>query len=90
MFEAAAVGLPVVVLNAPWYRRDVSHGLRFWAWSDIGPQVDDPADLEQAVWSDAFHPAYRVRRGQMTRAVFGDLDGQASARAVAALRRLLT
>ena len=48
-----------------------------------------PADLEQAVWGDAFHPSYRVRRGQMTRAVFGDLDGQASKRAVAALRRHL-
>lgn len=89
MFEAAAIGLPVVVLNAPWYRRDVSHGLRFWRWADIGPQVDDPADLEQAVWGDAFHPSYRVRRGQMTRAVFGDLDGRASQRAVAALRRHL-
>lgn len=89
MFEAAAIGIPVVVLNSPQYRRDVDHGLRFWRWADIGPQVDHPADLEAAVWTDAYHPAYRVRRGQMARAVYGDLDGQASARAVAALRRHL-
>lgn len=87
MFEAAAIGIPVVVLNAPWYRRDVSHGLRFWTWAEIGPQVDRPDDLEQVVFGDAFHPAYRIRRAQMAEAVFGPLDGQASARAVAALRR---
>lgn len=49
MFEAAAVGLKVVVLNAPWYRNDVHHGLRFWEWADIGPQVDHPEELPEAV-----------------------------------------
>lgn len=89
MFEAAAIGVPVVVLNAPQFRRDVHHGLRFWTWADIGPQVDHPAELEAAV-CDAHHPAFRVRRGQMTRTVFGELDGRATDRAVAALRRHLS
>lgn len=49
MFEAAAVGLKVVVLNSPDYRRDVNHGLRFWDYADVGPQVDHPSELPEAV-----------------------------------------
>lgn len=88
MWEAAAIGVPIVVLNAPQYRRYVDHGLRFWTFADVGPQVDHPDELEAAV-ADAHHPSFRVRRGQMARQVYGELDGRATDRAVAALRRHL-
>lgn len=49
MFEFASTGRNVVVLNARTYRPAVRHGGRFWDWATIGPQVNDPADLADAV-----------------------------------------
>jgi hypothetical protein len=40
LFEAASTGIPVVVLNPSFFRKDVHHGLRFWDASEVGVNVN--------------------------------------------------
>lgn len=39
LFEFAATGRPVVVINGPTYRPSAMHGLRFWEAADVGIQA---------------------------------------------------
>lgn len=49
MFEFAATGRPVVLMNPPWYRHEVDHGMRFWELASLGPNVQHPSELPAAV-----------------------------------------
>lgn len=80
LFEFAATGRPVVVLNCPGYRKTVDHGLRFWDAAHIGIPAT-PATLADAIEraledraedqmasEDALHRVYRFRTGAARRA----------------------
>jgi CDP-glycerol glycerophosphotransferase (TagB/SpsB family) len=49
MYEFVATGKPVIILNAPWFRRRVSWGIRFWDYSNVGINVEDPSQLFDAI-----------------------------------------
>lgn len=90
-YEWAALGRPVVHVNAPWYRAEVEHSLRFWSQSDIGPNVFKPADLEAALSIAMADPApIACRRQQIVTELFGtDLSVGAAARAARAIEEVV-
>jgi len=74
MYEAAML-MPVIILNAPWFNRSLNNGIRFWDWTDIGPQCNEPEDLIHTVVKTVrnnlhFDDPYRIAREKMVRALY--------------------
>ena len=49
LYEFLVTGKPVVILNAPQFRRNVHTGIRFWEYTDVGPMVDEAEELEEVI-----------------------------------------
>lgn len=88
LYEFAAVGRPVVFLNAPQYRRHVEHGKRFWSWSDIGPHVDDPTMLASVALQAIRNDWWADSRAELVETIYGPLTAERTLPAVDALLRL--
>lgn len=90
LFMFASTGRPVVTLNAPWYRRDVEHGLRFWDAADVGYQVDEPDQLLDTIHRALVDgPEQAQRREELCAAIYAHRDGTATAAAVSAIEAWL-
>lgn len=89
LYEFAAMGRPVVVMNSPHYRRHIHHGLRFWEHSDVGYNADTPAQLLPAIKRALKDPpAQQARRAAAVEAVYPYL-GESVPRAAQLLLDLL-
>ena len=84
--EFASLGKPVLWMNAPWYRRGVNHGGRFWEWPQGQVSVDEPAELLDAIpLALRDTKGAREARRRMVASIYGACDGKATERAVTAI-----
>lgn len=49
LYEFAATTKPVILLNNPFYRRDVEHGMRFWEHVDLGLNCDRRGEIRPLI-----------------------------------------
>lgn len=92
-YEFALLGRPVVNLNAPWYRRDIEHGLRFWSHPP-GIMIDDPNELVRLNLHDLIYPTELRAESERLRAaaiehVYAVRDGTSSEKAAAFIASIL-
>lgn len=82
MFEWISLDRPVVVMNAPCYRRNIEHGMRFWEYADMGVQVDRPDNLIKAIKEAQADASQRARRRKEIKdEVYYKTDGKGAERA---------
>jgi hypothetical protein len=86
-FEFLVTGKPVILLNAPWFRKYKQYGLRFWDYSNIGPQVEHPRELIDVIERTIAHPdEFAEERRNAVKNLYPHL-GNAAQTAVKALER---
>lgn len=76
LFEASALGLDVVMLEAPWYPRN-DGSLRFDRWVDIGPHAYPDTLVDMVLHANHNHVSYSEVGGRMAAEVFGRISGSA-------------
>lgn len=91
LWEWASTGRPIILLDAPWYRRDMEHGLRFWQHADSGLRVGEPEKVAYAVAASVGDhlQTFRDCRVRAVADVYAHTDGQAGVRAAASIRDIL-
>lgn len=86
LYEFLVTGKPVIVLNAPWFRRAVNYGIRFWDYADIGIQVERADALPSIIdMTLAEYETIRIQQRQKAAADLYPYLGSATPRAVSVL-----
>lgn len=49
LYEFLVTGKPVIILNDPKYRRELRGNIRFWQYTDVGIQVEEPWGLPPVI-----------------------------------------
>jgi hypothetical protein len=87
-YEFAAAGRQVLHLNAPWYRKDVNHGIRFWDYLP-GPTADKVTEVLPLVRKMLEQPElYEQQRKDVVRDLY-PYQGKAAKRAAEEIKKIL-
>jgi len=87
-YEFAAAGRQVLHLNAPWYRKDVNHGIRFWDYLP-GPTADKPSDVLILARKMLDDPSiYEPQRRKVVEALY-PYQGKSAIRAAKEIKKCL-
>lgn len=88
-YEFASLDRPTVILNAPWYRRHVHHGLRFWECLP-GYMVDRAEDLPDTIDATFDEADESADLRECIDRIYPLRDGHASDRSADAICALLS
>ncbi len=86
IFEFAALGRPVLLLNIPEYEKLPNHGLRFWKAATVGLQCDGPGELHEMILAALEDPVNVKQKRDDVVSWLVPYRGEAAQRAAKALR----
>ena len=87
-YEFAAAGRHVLHLNAPWYRKDVNHGLRFWDYIP-GPTADKVTEVLPLVRKLLDYPESYEHQRQTVVDTLYPFRGHAAYKAAEEIKKIL-
>ena len=88
-YEFLVTGKPVILLNAPWFDKKKTYGLRFWDYTNIGIQVEHSSGLDAAIQRTIENPGeYELARRQAVHDLFPYL-GKSTERTIEVIRGFL-